>query len=154
MQDVTKALATLFVSFYGENLSPEQVTAKMFADTDTQRRAASWLVDNTEFKTAQYISPELCRNVEQTAARAYVAAALDGHAREIVCLSFPCALVWCESASTRINDPCSHDLPEYARVDKQTGAISWGLHAHLLSDEQRQHITMSATAYVPDAISM
>ena len=154
MQDVTKALATLFVSFYGENLSPEQVAAKMFTDTDRQRRAASWLVNNTAFKTAQYISPELCRNVEQTAARAYVAAALDGHAHEIVCLSFPCALVWCESASTRVNDPCSHDLPEYARVDKQTGAISWGLYAHLLSDEQRQRITMSATAYVPDAISM
>lgn len=154
MQDITKALAALFAIFYGENLSPEQVAAKMFTDADTQRRAASWLVNNTKFKTAQYISPELCRNVKRTAARDYVAAALDGHAREIVCLSYPCALVWCESANTRVNDPCIHDLPEYARVDKQTGAISWGLHAHLLSDEQRQRIIMSVTAYVPDAIKM
>lgn len=152
MKDITKPIAAIFSTFYGETLSPEQVASKMFADADIQTRAASWLVDNTEFKTAQYISPQLCRDVQAAASRAYVCAALNGQARKIVCLSYPCALVWCESAESGVNDPWGNDSPEYARIDKQTGAITWERHADLLNNEQRRQIIMSVTAYNPDAV--
>ena len=152
MKDITKPIAAIFSTFYGETLSPEQAAAKMFADADTQTRAASWLVDNTEFKAAQYITPQLCRDVQAAASRAYVSAALYGHAHKIVCLSYPCMLVWCESSDYGVYDPAGNDLPEYARIDKQTGAITWERHADLLNNEQRRRIIMSVTAYNPDAV--
>lgn len=138
MKEITKAIASVFSYFYGDTLSPEQVAAKMFADADTQTRAASWLVDNTKFKAAQYITPQLCHDVQAAASCAYVAAVLNGHAHKIVCLSYPCALVWCESTESGVNDPWGNDLPEYARIDKQTGAITWERHADLLNNEQRR----------------
>lgn len=152
MKEITKAIAAIFSTFYGETLSPEQAAAKMFAAADTQTRAASWLIGNTTFKAAQYITPQLCRDVQAAASRAYVGAALNGHARKIVCLSYPCALVWCESTESSVNDPWGNDLPEYARINKQTGAITWERHADLLNNEQRRQIIMSVTAYNPDAV--
>ncbi len=136
----------MFSYFYGDTLSPEQAAAKMFADADARTRAASWLVDNTEFKAAQLITSQLCRNVQSAASRAYVSAALYGHAHKIMCLSYPCKLVWCESFDYGVCDPYGNDLPEYARIDKQTGAITWERHANLLSNEQRRQIIMSVTS--------
>ena len=124
----------------------------MFNDITMQTICVDWLKNNTSFKTVQYLSPELCREVEKTASREYVAAALYGQAHKIVALNFPCDVVWCESSDTGITDPYSHDLPEYARIDRQTGAITWERHADLLTAEQRKKIILSASVYNPNAV--
>ena len=151
-QEVIKTIAALFSRHYGEESTPQQIAVKMFNDITMQTICVDWLKNNTSFKTVQYLSPELCREVEKTASREYVAAALNGQARKIVALNFPCAIVWCESSDTGITDPYSHDLPEYARINRQTGAITWERHADLLTPEQRKKIILSASVYNPNAV--
>lgn len=151
-QEVIKTLAALFSRHYGEESTPQQIAVKMFNDITMQTICVEWLKNNTSFKTVQYLSPELCREVQKTASREFVAAALNGQARKIVALDFPGAVVWCESSATGITDPYSHDLPEYARINKQTGAITWERHADLLTAEQREIIIKSAYVYNPDAV--
>lgn len=146
-QEVIKQLAALFSWHYGETATPEEIAAKMFAGVDEmQTICVDWLKNNTSFETVQYISPELCREVQKTASREYIAAALDGQARKIVALCYPCAEVWRESPDTGITDPYTHDLPEYARINRRTGAITWERHADLLTAEQRDKIIKSAYA--------
>ena len=151
-QEVIKTIAALFSRHYGEESTPQQIAVKMFNDITMQTICVDWLKNNTSFKTVQYLSPELCREVQKTASREYVAAALNDQAHKIVALNFPCAVVWCESSDTGITDPYSHDLPEYARIDRQTGAITWERHADLLTAEQRKKIILSASVYNPNAV--
>lgn len=151
-QETIKTIAALFSQHYGETTTPEQVAAKMFNIDKMQAICTDWFKNNTSFKTRQYISPELCREVQKLASREYIAVALEGKARKIVALDFPCMVVWCESSDTGITDPYCHDLPEYARIDRQTGAIKWERHAGLLSNEQRKRIILAASAYNPNAV--
>lgn len=78
------------------------------------------------------------------AAKEYVTNALDGHARKIVCLQFPCAIVWAESIESGVNDPMTADTPEYAVIDRESGSIRWTQFADLLSADQRARIESSA----------
>ena len=144
-QEVIKTIAALFSRQYGETATPEEVAGKMFyGDEEMQAICTDWLKSKTSFKSAQYISPELFREVQRTASCEFIAAALNGQAREIVALYFPCTIVWCESCKTGITDPYTHDLPEYARIDLMTGAVTWERHADLLTAAQRKKIIISA----------
>lgn len=78
------------------------------------------------------------------AAKEHVTNALDGKARKIVCLQFPCAIVWAESAESGVNDPMTADTPEYAVIDRESGAIRWTEFADLLNADQRARIEASA----------
>lgn len=78
------------------------------------------------------------------AAKEHVTNALDGKARKIVCLQFPCAIVWAESAESGVNDPMTADTPEYAVIDRESSAIRWTEFADLLNADQRARIEASA----------
>lgn len=78
------------------------------------------------------------------AAKEHVTNALNGKAHKIVCLQFPCAIVWAESAESGVNDPMTADTPEYAVIDRESGAIRWTEFADLLNADQRARIEASA----------
>lgn len=84
------------------------------------------------------------REAIEQAAINYVKTALNGKAKQIECLQYPCALVWCESLESGVDNPLTHDLPEYAVIDRETGAIRWTEFADMLNDEQRKEIAASA----------
>lgn len=153
-QETIKTIAVVFSQFYGETVTPEEMAVKMFSNEDEQRECAEWFNRSCGFQpnTAQYITANACRNIQYLAAREYVAAALNGKARKIVALNFPCSVIWCESSDTGITDPYSHDLPEYARIDRQTGALTWSRYSDLLTAEQRKKIIISASVYNPNAV--
>lgn len=77
-------------------------------------------------------------------AKEYVTNALNGQARKIVCLQFPFAIVWAESIESGVNDPMTSDTPEYAVIDRESGAICWTRFADLLNADQRARIEASA----------
>ena len=84
------------------------------------------------------------RETIENAAKEYVTNALNGQARKIVCLQFPFALVWAESIESGVNDPMTADTPEYAVIDRESGAIRWTRFADLLNADQRARIEASA----------
>ena len=79
------------------------------------------------------------------AAKEYVKKALNGRANKIVCLEFPCALVWAESIESGVDNPMTADLPEYAVIDKKSGNIQWTEFSDLLNADQRSIIEASAS---------
>ena len=79
------------------------------------------------------------------AAKEFVASSLNGMAKKIVCLDFPCALVWAESIESGVYNPMTADLPEYAVIDKESGAIRWTEFSDLLNTDQRALIEASAS---------
>lgn len=74
----------------------------------------------------------------------HVRKSLNGKARKIVCLEYPYALVWCESSESGVHNPLTGDLPEYAVIDRETGAIRWTDFADILNEVQRERIEASA----------
>ena len=84
------------------------------------------------------------REMTINAAKECVAKALKGKANEIVCLDFSCALVWAESIESGVDNPMTSDLPEYAVIDKESGAIRWTEFSDLLNADQRAMIKASA----------
>ena len=78
-------------------------------------------------------------------AKEYVETALNGKANKIVCLNFPCALVWAESIESGVYNPMTADLPEYAVIDKENGVIRWTEFSYLLNTDQRALIEASAS---------
>ena len=78
------------------------------------------------------------------AAKRHVTRALNGRAKKIICLDFPCALVWAESIESGVDNPMTADLPEYATIDKENGAIQWTEFSDLLNTDQRAMIKASA----------
>lgn len=84
------------------------------------------------------------REIMTKAAKEYVTSALGGRAKKIVCLEFPCALVWAESVESSVSDPMTSNTPEYAAIDKESGEIKWTRFANLLNEDQRAIIKASA----------
>ena len=85
------------------------------------------------------------REIMLKAAKEYVETALKGRAKKIVCLEFPFALVWAESAESRVQNPATGDTPEYAIVDKESGNVRWTEFSEMLSSNQRALIEASAS---------
>lgn len=85
------------------------------------------------------------REMMTKAAKRHVTRLLEGRAKKIICLDFPCSLVWAESIESGVDDPMTSDLPEYAVIDKESGAIRWTEFSDLLNTYQRALIEASAS---------
>lgn len=85
------------------------------------------------------------REMMTKAAKRHVTRLLEGRAKKIICLDFPCSLVWAESIESGVDDPMTSDLPEYAVIDKESGAIRWTEFSDLLNTDQRALIEASAS---------
>lgn len=78
------------------------------------------------------------------AAKEHVTNALNGKSRKIVCLQYPCAIVWAESIESGVKNPIEGSTPKYASIDRESGEIRWTEFAELLNADQRKLIELSA----------
>ncbi len=145
---IAQTIAATMPKFYGERMSAEQLAAAMFGDESTREECRKSLISAGFPKgVAVCLSAEICREISKKAAIFYVAIMLGGRAHDIAILNYPGAILFCESAASGVEDPRRRDLPEYARILRDSGAIHWGEHAEILTAEQRAGIEAYARNY-------